>query len=86
MQVSVIYAIGSGQPWIKLDLDEGCVLEEAVSQSGLLEQYPEINLQTMRVGIFGKLAKPDSPLKAGDRVEIYRPIIRNLDDDDDDDD
>lgn len=76
---------GSNQPWIRLELEEGCVLEEAVSQSGLLELHPEIDLKTMRVGIFGKLAKPDSPLRAGDRVEIYRPIIRNLDDDEDDD-
>jgi putative ubiquitin-RnfH superfamily antitoxin RatB of RatAB toxin-antitoxin module len=28
-----------------------------------------------KVGIFGKLAKPGDPLHAGDRVEIYRPLI-----------
>jgi len=86
MQVSVIYAIADKQPWIKLDVDEGCVLAEAVEQSGLLKKFPEIDLESMRVGIFGKLATPESELKEGDRVEIYRPITRSLDDDDDDDD
>ena len=28
-----------------------------------------------KVGIFGKLGKPGDPLHAGDRVEIYRPLI-----------
>jgi putative ubiquitin-RnfH superfamily antitoxin RatB of RatAB toxin-antitoxin module len=27
------------------------------------------------VGVFGKLAKLDAVLHAGDRVEIYRPLI-----------
>ena len=86
MQISVIYALGAQQPWIELEVADECLLGEAVQQSGLLQRYPEIDLNTMRVGIFGKLAKADTALKAGDRVEIYRPIIRSLDDDDDDDD
>ena len=86
MQVSVVYATSDEQPWVTVSVPDECVLEEAVELSGLKLQYPEINLKQMRVGIFGKLAKADSPLKPGDRVEIYRPIIRDLDEDDDDED
>ncbi len=86
MHISVIYAIGNDQPWIELDVEEPCLLAEAVAQSGLLNNYPDIDLDQQRVGIFGKLAKPDTPLKHGDRVEVYRPITRNLDEDDEDDD
>lgn len=86
MQVSVVYASQTNPEWIELDVHEDCLLQEAVEASGLLTHHPEIDLQQMRVGIFGKLATTDSPLKPGDRVEIYRPIIRELDDDDDDDD
>lgn len=85
MHISVIYALGEQQPWIELDVSDDCLLSEAVAKSGLAQRFPEIDLQNMRVGIFGKLAKPDTPLKNGDRVEIYRPIIRQLDDDDEDD-
>lgn len=86
MEISVIFATQEQQPWINLDVPDDCTLEHAVALSGLTEQFPDLDLARSRVGIFGKLSKPDATLKPGDRVEIYRPIIRNLDDDDDDDD
>lgn len=85
MEVSVIYAISERQPWINLDVPEDCTLEEAFELSGLAKRFPEIDLNNSKVGIFGKLATPDTALKPGDRVEIYRPITRVLDDDEDDD-
>ncbi len=36
---------------------------------------PEIDLAQAKVGVFGKLATPDTKLVDGDRVEIYRPLI-----------
>ena len=36
--------------------------------------FPHIDLATQKVGIFGKIAKLDTALRLGDRVEIYRPI------------
>jgi uncharacterized protein len=71
---------------VDIDVADDCDVEGAIRKSGLLNQFPEINLEQMRLGIFGKFTDLDSPLKAGDRVEIYRPIIRDLDDDDDDED
>lgn len=85
MQVSVVFAGEKRQAWVKVEVDDDSDVETAIRQSGLLNQFPEINLERMRLGIYGKLTELDSPLKAGDRVEIYRPIIRNLDDDEDDD-
>jgi hypothetical protein len=35
---------------------------------------PHIDLVTQKVGIFGKIAKLDTALRLGDRVEIYSPI------------
>ena len=36
--------------------------------------FPHIDLETQKVGVFGKLVKLDAALRPGDRVEIYRPI------------
>lgn len=47
---------------------------EAIIQSGILEQYPEIDLKENKVGIFSKLTKLEQILFEGDRVEIYRPL------------
>jgi hypothetical protein len=41
----------------------------------VLERYPELSVETLRAGIFGKLAKLDETLRDRDRIEIYRPLI-----------
>jgi len=45
-----------------------------IDASGLLADFPELDLESNKVGIFGTIAKLDKPVKDGDRVEIYRPI------------
>jgi len=92
MQVAVAYAEPTQQVWLRIEVPEDTTVEQAIIKSGLLRQFPEIDLTERAVGIFGKLAKLDAPLNPGDRVEIYRPIIadpatvprRQMEDDDDD--
>jgi uncharacterized protein len=74
MKVGVAYAIPGKQVWLDVELPEGSTVQDAIYQSGILWRFPEIDLAQRKVGIFGKLAKLDAPLKEGDRVEIYRPI------------
>jgi putative ubiquitin-RnfH superfamily antitoxin RatB of RatAB toxin-antitoxin module len=50
-------------------------LREAVELSGLLREFPEIDLGKNKLGIWNKLAKADAVLRDRDRVEIYRPLI-----------
>ncbi|MGB1091291.1 MAG: RnfH family protein [Oceanobacter sp.] len=86
MQVSVVFAGEQQKAWIHLDVDEDCDIQTAIEKSGVIKQCPEIDLSTMKLGVFGKVSALSAKLKDGDRVEIYRPIIRDLDEDDDDDD
>lgn len=74
MKISVTYAEPSKQKWIELDVPDETTAEEAIRLSGLLEQFPEIDLEENKYGVFGKVVKPVQALKDGDRVEIYRPI------------
>lgn len=74
MNVGVAYADRFRQVWLKLDVPEGSTILEAIERSGLLRQFPEIDLKTQQVGIFGRVCRLDTALKEGDRVEIYRPI------------
>jgi len=74
--VEVAYATPAQQLILNLDVPVGACIEDAIRQSGILQRFPEIDLgRAARVGVFGKLAKLTSPLRAGDRVEIYRPLI-----------
>ncbi|MGY6216577.1 RnfH family protein [Methylolobus aquaticus] len=94
MNVGVCYADSDRQLWLRMDVPEDSSVEQAILRSGILKRFPEIDLATQKVGIFGKLVKLDAPVKEGDRIEIYRPIIadpktvrrRRIGDDDDEDD
>lgn len=74
MQIGVAYADKFKRTWLTLDVPDGSTVREAIEHSGLLRQYPDIDLAIQRVGIFGKLSKLDARVNDGDRVEIYRPI------------
>ena len=75
IQVEVAYAKHDEQVIIPLDVEVGTTLEQAIDLSGILEQFPEIDLSQNKTGIFGKIAKADTELREKDRVEIYRPLI-----------
>ena len=85
MKVSIAYTAELSPYWVDLTVDDETTVAAAIEKSGILKQFPEINLKQAKIGIFGKFTKPDTKLHAGDRVEIYRPIIRVLDDDEGDD-
>jgi uncharacterized protein len=74
MNVGVCYAESDRQLWMRLEVPDHCTIEETINLSGVLKLYPEINLTSQKVGIFGKIAALDTPVKDGDRVEIYRQI------------
>jgi len=74
MHIGVAYADKFDRLWLKLEVPDGSTVEQAIEHSGMLKRFPDIDLETQRVGIFGKLAKLNTPVKDGDRVEIYRDI------------
>lgn len=73
--VEVAYALPEEQLIIPLRVNNGCTAEAAVRLSGILQKFPDIDADTLELGIFGKLTKNDAPLRHLDRVEIYRPLI-----------
>lgn len=75
ISVELIYIEPSSQNCLKLDLAEGTNIEQAIHRSGLLERFPEIDLNVNKVGIFSKIKELDTVLQTGDRIEIYRPLL-----------
>ena len=80
--VEVAYALPNRQQLTELKVPRGTTAFEAVQQSGIVEQFPEIDLENAKMGIFGqalgtKGLKPpkEHVLEPRDRVEIYRPLI-----------
>jgi putative ubiquitin-RnfH superfamily antitoxin RatB of RatAB toxin-antitoxin module len=74
MKVSVAYTNNRKKVWLKLEVPESATVQEVIDSSGILDQFPDIDLEQQKVGIFGKLTKLDARVEEGNRVEIYRPI------------
>lgn len=74
MNIGVCYAEAERQLWVRLEVPDNSTIQEAIELSGVLKQYPQIDLTTQKVGVYGKLAKLDAPIQEGDRIEIYRKI------------
>jgi putative ubiquitin-RnfH superfamily antitoxin RatB of RatAB toxin-antitoxin module len=74
MQIGVAYSEPAQQLWLRIEVPEQSTVQTAIEQSGILKKFPEIDLSSCAVGIFGKVAELDATLKPGDRIEIYRAI------------
>lgn len=75
IKVEVVYALPHEQSLLSLEVPASATVADVVKQSGLLEKYPEISLETGKFGMFGKLVKADTVVRERDRVEIYRPLL-----------
>ena len=75
MKVGVVYALPGKQTWLNIEVPEGSTVRQAIERSGVLAQFPEIDLTQNKVGVFGKVqASLDAAVDDGARIEIYRPI------------
>ena len=75
VNIEVAYALSDKQLVIAVQVSQGTTIEQAIQLSGILEQFPQIDIAKNKLGIFGKLKKADVLVREGDRVEIYRPLI-----------
>ncbi len=74
INIEVAYALPDEQVILSLEVAEDCTVEEAIKRSGILESYDQIDLETDKVGVFGKMCKLNATLRNKDRIEIYRKL------------
>jgi uncharacterized protein len=74
----VVYARPAGSPGRtfvrQVEVPAGSTLADAVDVSGLLKQEPALAGRPLDVGVFGRVRSPQTELRDGDRVEVYRPL------------
>lgn len=75
VHVQLCYAAPLREYFRVLVVVPGTTIEQAIAQSGILQDIPGIDLTVQPVGIFGKKRPLDTVLRERDRVEIYRPLI-----------
>ncbi len=75
IHIAIAYALPKRHFLKYYDLPADSTVEDALQQSNLLQRFPEIDLAQSRLGIFSRPVKLSDPLKDGDRIEIYRPLL-----------
>ncbi len=75
--VEVACAMPTAQHLLRVALPVGSTLADAINASGIADQLQGLLIDDQNVGIFSRPARLDSVLADGDRVEIYRPLIRD---------
>ena len=75
INVEVAYATEQYVELIELSVTEGTTVLEAITQSGMAELHPEAKIAEGFIGMYGKLCSPDTSVREGDRIEIYRPLL-----------
>ena len=74
--VTVVFAPAPGiEHVISVTVPRGATLQAAIDASGLRKQYPRFDFDGARAGLWGKLAGAATPIGAGARIEIYRPLV-----------
>ncbi|MCC4263663.1 RnfH family protein [Oceanimonas baumannii] len=75
IQVEVVYALPEKQTVLNLRVAPDATVREIIEQSGILRQFPELDLEKNAVGIFSRQVKLEHSVHDGDRIEIYRPLL-----------
>jgi putative ubiquitin-RnfH superfamily antitoxin RatB of RatAB toxin-antitoxin module len=75
LRVTVAYASAERQALYAVQLEDGATVRDAIEQSTVVADFPEIDLTRHRVGIYGKLVALNDRLQDRDRVEILRPLV-----------
>ena len=74
MRLEVAYAAEPQQALVAIELQEGATVERALQAVAAMPPFADLPLDSMSVGIFGRLASRQTLLKEGDRLELYRPL------------
>ncbi len=75
MMIEVVYPLPEEQIIFQANVAEGSSVRDGIVASGVLAHYSQLVLEELTTGIFGKLAPLSTPLRARDRIEIYRPLL-----------
>ena len=75
IQVTVLYSPGPRitHEW-PLALPRGATVQQALEASGLPSECPDVDLNSVTVGVWGSKASLGQALRDLDRVEVYRDL------------
>jgi len=75
LEIEVSYGLSDRQKLLSLTVDDGITVEQAITESGIMLLFPDIDLKVNKVGVWNKAVKLSELVQNLDRIEVYRPLI-----------
>jgi len=75
MKVTIVYSPAARlvREWL-LETANTSSAKQVVMACGILAEFPDLSLETLNLGVWGKRYSLSHKLKDNDRLEIYRPL------------
>ena len=74
IQIEIAYGTAQTQKLYRMAVKAACTARQAVLASPVANDFPDADVHTAPLGIFGKRVKDDTVLRDGDRIEVYRKM------------
>ena len=74
MRVEVVFELAERQELLVVEVPDGSTVGEAIENSRLARQFPEIDMGDLQAGVWGRPVERDHIVTEGDRVELYRSL------------
>ena len=74
IDVELVCATPERQVLLAMQVADGATVADVIAQSGMQREFPDMRLEELEVGIWGRLVTEDHVVQDGDRIEIYRQL------------
>jgi len=74
LRIEVVFAGADHVLSRSVRVEAGATVGDAVRVSGIADDLGAMGVDCSRVGVFGRTVDQTTPLRDGDRIEIYRPL------------
>ena len=75
LTVEIVAALPERQKLIELEVPSGSTVADVIAASKILRYFPELGDSELEAGVWGRVVSRDTAVKAGDRIELYRPLL-----------
>ena len=72
--VELVFALPTEQLLRSIAVEPGTTVADVIAKSGMQSAFPGHAIDHLAIGIWGREVAHDQIVKAGDRIEIYRPL------------
>lgn len=70
----VVFATPDRQVIVEVAATPDLTVGKAIERSAISRHFPGVDIEPLEAGIWGRVVPREHPVRAGDRVEIYRPL------------